>query len=152
MVKPLAHVLYVEDQSTVAAIVSLEMEQSHIRVTTVPNGEACLALVRELQFDLILLDQWLPGMDGLAICRHLKADPALQGIPIIFFTAFPSRYHGDEARRLGAADYLEKAMLGPRLTARILAEVELARDRTKHPPRKAALNTERGTQPPHSEN
>lgn len=152
MAKPLAQVLYVEDQSTVAAVVALELEAAHIRVTTVPNGEEALALVRELQFDLILLDQWLPGMDGLETCRRLKAEPLSQGVPVIFFTAFPSRYHGDEARQIGAADYLEKGMLGPRLAARILAEVELARDRTAHPSRQPRQTLPGPTQPPHSLN
>lgn len=144
----LAQVLYVEDQATVAALVALELEQANIRVTTAPDGEQALALARKQRFDLILLDQWLPGMDGLEICRRLKRDPALQDIPVILFTAFPSRYHEAEARQLGAADYLEKAIQSPRLAARILSEVELARDRTKHPRKKSAPETNGSTQPP----
>lgn len=126
---PLAQVLYVEDQPALAAVVLLELEQAHISVTTVPSGEQCLALARERKFDLILLDQLLPKMDGIEICRRLKGEPGLREIPVIFFTAFPSRYHEDEARRLGAADYLLKGFPEPRLAARILSEVELAKAR-----------------------
>lgn len=127
MAHSLAQVLFVEDQASVAAVIMLELGLAHIGVTIAPNGEQGLALAREHKFDLILLDQWLPGMDGLEICRHLKRDAALQGIPVIFFTAFPSRHHEHAARRLGAADYLQKGIIGSRLAARILAEVEVAR-------------------------
>ncbi len=134
----LAHVLYVEDQPAVSSVVLLELEQANIRVTTVPNGERCLALAHERKFDLILLDQLLPKMDGIEICRHLKNDPALKDIPVIFFTAFPSRYHEEEARRLGAVDYLVKGFPEPRLAARILSEVEVAKGRTAPAPPPAA--------------
>lgn len=132
----LAQVLFVEDQPAVAAVVALELQQANIQVTAVPTGEQGLTLARETKFDLILLDQMLPGMDGLEVCRQLKIDAALQEIPVIFFTAFPSRYHEREARQLGAADYLQKGMLAPRLAARILSEVELARDRTSRSSKK----------------
>lgn len=144
----LAQVLYVEDQKTVAAVIALELEQSNIRVTTTPNGEEGLALAHDKKFDLILLDQWLPGMDGLEICRRLKSDDALQEIPVLFFTAFPSRYHEAEARQLGAADYLEKGIHSARLAARIISEVELARDRTKHSSQNPYHKPNGGTQSP----
>lgn len=146
----LAKVLFVEDQQTVAALVALELEQAHLRVITVPNGEAGLELAREQRFDLILLDQWLPGMDGLEICRRLKSDAALQDIPVMFFTAYPGLAHELEARRLGAVDYLQKGIHAPRLAARILSEVELARDRTKHPAPKPQQKLNGDTQPPPS--
>lgn len=125
--RPPAKVLYVEDQPAVAAIVKLELVRARIDVTTAASGERCLALVREQPFDLILLDQTLSGMNGLEVCRRLKADAVLKRIPVIFFTAFPDQAHEREARQLGAADYLQKCFHTPQLTARILAEVGLAR-------------------------
>lgn len=138
MTNALAQVLYVEDQPAVSAVVLLELEQANISVTTVPDGERCLALAREKPFDLILLDQLLPKMDGIEICRRLKADPVLRETPVIFFTAFPSRYHEGEARRLGAVDYLVKGFPEPRLAARIIAEVEVAKARYAPAHKKAA--------------
>lgn len=137
----LARILYVEDLPAVAGLVQLELEQARLSVTTVPSGERALALAHEQKFDLILLDHWLPGMNGLEICRRLKSDPALEAVPVIFFTAYPSLALEHEASRLGAADYLQKGVLAPRLAARILAEVELARDRTSRRSRKAASDT-----------
>lgn len=141
-----ARILYVEDQPAVAALVQLELEQARLSVTTVPNGEQGLAMAREQKFDLILLDHWLPGINGAEVCRRLKCDPALHDIPVIFFTAYPSLAHEHEASRLGAVDYLQKGVLAPRLAARILAEVELARDRTSRQSKKGSSDTD-GTPP-----
>lgn len=141
MPRSLARILYVEDQPAVAALVQLELEQAQISVATAPTGEQGLALAHEQKFDLVLLDQWLPGINGTEVCRRLKSDPALQDVPVMFFTAYPSLAQEHEASRLGAADYLQKGVLGPRLAARILAEVELARNRTAHPLRKPPAPT-----------
>ncbi len=145
---PLAQVLYVEDQPATAASIQLELEHARIGVTTAPSGEQGLALAREKKFDLILLDQRLPGMDGLEVCRQLKRDPAVRDVPVIFFTAFPSSVHEAEARQSGAVDYLQKGVLGPRLAARILSEVELARDRTSRAAKKSAPDTHESIPPP----
>ncbi len=141
--RSLAQVLYVEDQPAVSAVVLLELEQANIRVTTVSNGEECLALARQKKFDLILLDQMLPDMDGFEICRRLKSDPDLRRIPVIFFTAYPSQHHEDEARRLGAADYLLKGASEPVLAARITAEVEMAMAHRPSAPQNAEPDAER---------
>ncbi len=137
----LARILYVEDLPAVAGLVQLELEQARLSVTTAASGERALALAHEHKFDLILLDLWLPGMNGLEVCRRLKSDPGLAEIPVIFFTAYPSLAQQHEASRLGAVDYLQKGVLAPRLAARILAEVELARDRTSRRSKKAASDT-----------
>lgn len=126
----LARILYVEDQPAVAALVQLELEQARLSVTTAPSGEHGLALAQAQKFDLILLDHMLPGISGLEVCRRLKSDTSLRDVPIIFLTAHPSPADEHEAGRLGAADYLRKGVQAQRLAARILAEVELARDRT----------------------
>ncbi len=144
----LAQILYVEDEPATAAVIKLELGQASVAVTTVSNGEQCLALARKQRFDLILLDQQLPGMDGLEICRRLKSDDDLRDLPVIFFTAFPNQAQEREAQRLGAADYLLKGIQSPRLVARILAEVELARDRTKRFSRKLVQRPSGQTTPP----
>lgn len=147
MAPPFAHVLYVEDQPAVASVVFLELEQVGIAVTTARSGEQCLALAREKKFDVILLDQLLPKMDGIEICRRLKSDPALKGIPVIFLTAYPNRYHEHEARKIGAADYLQKGGSETRLAERILAQMEQVKARTTPPTEKAAPGTQQWQTP-----
>ena len=125
--RPPVRILYVEDQPAVVAIVKLELVRARMDVTTVTSGERCLALVREQPFDLILMDPTLPCMSGLEVCRRLKADGVLKLIPVIFFTAFPEQAQEREARRLGAADYLQKCFHTTQLAVRILAAVGVAR-------------------------
>lgn len=129
MTTPRAQVLHVEDQPAVAALVQLELERAGIDVLSVPTAEECLVVTREVKFDLILLDESLPGMDGLELCRRLKADLALCHIPVIFFSGNSDPDYMAEARLRGAADYLLKGDARLRLAERILAEVRQARER-----------------------
>ena len=58
--------------------------------------------------DLILMDVQLPGMDGVALTRRLKADPATAGIPIIVLSAHALPHDIQEARQAGCVDYITK--------------------------------------------
>ncbi len=79
--------------------------------------------------DLVLLDVSMPDMDGYAVLRRLGADPATQGIPVIFVTALASA--GDEERGLdlGAMDYLTKPIRPAVLLARVRTQLEAKRAR-----------------------
>lgn len=129
MTTPRPQVLHVEDQPAVAALVQLELERAGIDVLNVPTAEECLVVTREVKFDLILLDESLPGMDGLELCRRLKADPARCHIPVLFFSGNSDPDYMAEARLRGAAGYLLKGDPRLRLAERLLAEVRQARDR-----------------------
>lgn len=146
MPKMLAHILHAEDQLAVAAIVQLELEAAQIGVTTAATGAACLMLVGQIKFDLILLDVTLPDMDGLEVCRRLKASPASCHIPVIFLSGDADAGLAAAAWRSGAADYLLKGQAQPPLAARILAEVEQARARASHWSEKTLPDLHRGAQ------
>jgi CheY-like chemotaxis protein len=81
-------------------------------VATAPGGEEGLALARELSPSLILLDVMMPGMDGWAVLRELKSDPALQGIPVAMVTVVDDERM---AYSLGASEYLTKPVDRSRL-------------------------------------
>ncbi len=72
------------------------------------SGAVGLTLAAATPPDLILLDVMMPGMDGFEVCRRLKADPALQAIPVIFLTALSAGSYESEGLALGAADYITK--------------------------------------------
>ncbi len=77
--------------------------------------------------DLILLDVLLPGLDGMEVCRRLKADPATLEVPVIFLTCksdYSDILAGFEA---GAVDYVAKPFRIPELLARVRVHVELRR-------------------------
>jgi two-component system OmpR family response regulator len=115
-----AHLLLVDDDRQLLALLTTYLEQSGYRVSTAGNGAAMRARLAETQVDLIVLDLMLPGEDGLALCRDLRARGA-KPIPILMLTA-----RGDEADRIvglemGADDYLSKPFASRELLARIRA-------------------------------
>ena len=114
-------VLVVDDERDILELVKYNLDKEGYQVTTVASGEDALLATRSRMPDLIVLDLMLPGVDGLEVCRRLKADPRTSGIPIVMLTA-----KGDEADvvtglELGAADYVTKPFSPRVLTARIRA-------------------------------
>ena len=69
--------------------------------------------------DLILLDLLMPGMDGHAVCRLLKGDPATREIPVIFLSSQASAQQRLDGLRLGAVDYIGKPFLADEVLARV---------------------------------
>ena len=83
------------------------------------DGEEALAIARERQPDLILLDIMMPKMDGIEVCRHLKADPALPFMPIIMVTAKADSKDIVAGLEAGADEYLTKPVDQAALVARV---------------------------------
>jgi adenylate cyclase len=83
------------------------------------DGEEALAVARERQPDLILLDIMMPKMDGLEVCRHLKADPSLPFMPIIMVTAKADSKDIVAGLEAGADEYLTKPVDQAALVARV---------------------------------
>ena len=79
-------VLVIDDNADSRDVLRRTLEDDGHAVATAPGGEEGLALARKLSPSLILLDVMMPGMDGWAVLRQLKADPAVQGIPVAMVT------------------------------------------------------------------
>jgi two-component system alkaline phosphatase synthesis response regulator PhoP len=114
-------VLVVDDERDILELVKYNLDKEGYQVTVVASGEDALLATRNRMPDIIVLDLMLPGVDGLEVCRRLKADPKTRGIPVVMLTA-----KGDEADvvtglELGAADYVTKPFSPRVLTARIRA-------------------------------
>jgi DNA-binding response OmpR family regulator len=109
-------VLVVEDDATVAEVVLRYLEREGFEVETVGDGLLALDRARAALPDAVVLDLMLPGLDGLEVCRRLRA---LAPIPVIMLTA-----RGEESDRvlgleLGADDYVTKPFSPRELTARV---------------------------------
>ncbi|MEU7576318.1 response regulator transcription factor [Streptomyces sp. NPDC041068] len=126
-------VLVVDDDPTVAEVVAGYLERAGLAVDRAEDGPAALACAAARRPDLVVLDLMLPGMDGLEVCRRLRAE---RPVPVIMLTA-----RGDEDDRIlgleiGADDYVTKPFSPRELVLRV--ESVLRRSRASAPKGPAA--------------
>jgi DNA-binding response OmpR family regulator len=119
----MSRILIVEDDHDIAALVAHYMEKAGHRAEHLSAGHAVLPHLKRHGADLVILDVMLPGMDGLAVCRAMREDPATAATPVILLTA-----RGDESDRvaglnLGADDYVTKPFSPRELVARVAARL-----------------------------
>ncbi|MDQ8162381.1 MAG: response regulator [Gemmatimonadota bacterium] len=100
-------VLVVEDDAALCAFLAEQLGVVH-EVRTAASGEDALAVLREWPADAIVSDVVMPGIDGIALCRILKADPNMRNTPIVLLTARGSREDQVAGLSAGADDYLIK--------------------------------------------
>ena len=111
-----AHIVLAEDDAKQAELVRRYLERERHTVVVVPDGAAALDLVRRQPPDLLVLDVMLPGMDGLAVCRALRAESDL---PVLMLTARSTEDDLLTGLDLGADDYVTKPFSPRELMARI---------------------------------
>jgi DNA-binding response OmpR family regulator len=128
-----ATVLVVDDDPIVCDVVVRYLERDGFRTLTAADGETARAILERESASLVVLDVMLPGIDGLSLCRWIRATSDL---PVILLTA-----RGEEADRivgleLGADDYVTKPFSPRELTSRVRT---VLRRTTSAPPRAAEL-------------
>jgi DNA-binding response OmpR family regulator len=110
-------VLLVEDEPVIRELVAAMLEGEGVKVITCADGAQALKVARAERPDLILLDVVLPGLDGVTLCRLVRADPALSGAAVYMLTAKARASDHDAARRAGCDGYIEKPFKGQELQA-----------------------------------
>jgi two-component system OmpR family response regulator len=131
------HVLVVDDDRGHRVLLARLLDQNGFRASLAGDGAAALKLVGTAQPDLVLLDVMLPGEDGLAFMRRLRAVSAL---PVIMLTALGQGAHRVAGLDSGADDYVAKPFDPDELLARIRAVLRRSRDRAAE----AALTSRSG--------
>jgi DNA-binding response OmpR family regulator len=126
----MADVLVVEDEPDIGQLVVHHLERDGFRCRQVATGPEALRAVRASTPDLIVLDLMLPGLDGLEVCRRLRADTATASIPIIMLTAKTDEVDRVVGLELGADDYVAKPFSPKELVARVRAVLRRARPGT----------------------
>jgi DNA-binding response OmpR family regulator len=114
-------ILIVEDDHDIAELVARYLRKAGFSAETLSSGADAITAIRERPPDLLVLDVMLPHVDGLEICRFVRADRQTASMPIIMLTA-----RGEEAERIvgleiGADDYVPKPFSPKELVARIRA-------------------------------
>lgn len=114
-------ILIIEDEQTIVDILKFHLEREGFVCHSSGNGLKGLRMVEEINPDLILLDIMLPGIDGMEVCKRLRAQD-LQ-TPIIMLTAREEESDKVLGLELGADDYVTKPFALKELTARIRANM-----------------------------
>ena len=118
--------LLVDDEPTNLQVLR-HILQADYRLLFATDGARALQVAREQLPQLILLDIMMPGMDGYAVCRALKADPATAAIPVIFVTALNDSQDETAGFDVGAVDYITKPVSPPVVRARVRTHLSLVR-------------------------
>src|SRR5262245_17103604 len=113
------HILVVEDEAKVASFIRRGLEAEHYTVDVAADGDSGLARARDGGYDLVILDVRLPGRDGLAVLRALRADG--NRVPVLLLTARATLSDRVTGLDEGADDYLTKPFEFEELLARVRA-------------------------------
>jgi DNA-binding response OmpR family regulator len=117
------HVLVVDDDPVVAGLGAFRLQRLGLEVTVESDGESGLAAARRLRPDLVVLDWLMPRMDGLEVCRALRADadPALARTPVLLLTAKSQDPDLERGFAAGATDFIAKPFSTRELVSRVTA-------------------------------
>ena len=104
----MAKILIVDDVKLLRDIYKRHLATSRIEVFTAAEGEEALEIARRELPDLIIMDRYMPKMDGIASCMAIKADSSLTHIPVIMATNAAQQDDEDECIRAGASGFISK--------------------------------------------
>jgi DNA-binding response OmpR family regulator len=113
--------LLVEDEAAIREVIRLHLDRAGFDVTEIADGRRALDLARTTRFDLIVLDVMLPGIDGVTLCRAVRAEGANTVTPILMVTARDTESDKVLGLESGADDYLTKPFGTRELVARVAA-------------------------------
>lgn len=108
-------ILVVEDEPVIRELVKSMLADGTVTVETASTGPEGLKMARGGKWDLILLDVVLPQMDGLTLCRLVKAAPETAQVPVYMLTAKSKKSDIEAAAKAGASGYIQKPFRGAEL-------------------------------------
>jgi sigma-B regulation protein RsbU (phosphoserine phosphatase) len=122
-------ILIVDDNPKNLQILGNYLHNEGYKVEFALDGKSALDWIERTEFDLILLDIMMPGMDGFEVCKIIQSDPVKQKIPVIFLTAKVDTESIITGFDLGAVDYIIKPFNQKELIARVKTQIEIKRSR-----------------------
>ncbi len=122
------NILIVDDDSDILELLRYNLEKEGYRIFFACDGNDALSILNDECIDLAVLDIGLPGFSGIDICRRMKKDERLKGIPVIFVTARTQESDILIGFQAGADDYVRK----PFSPKELLARVNSLLKRTQH--------------------
>ena len=120
-------ILAVDDTASELDLLAKILGREGYQLVLAKDGSQALAMAVRERPDLILLDVLMPDLDGIEVCKRLKANPVTRAIPVIFVTAQSGSDEILTGFEVGAVDYVTKPFRIPELLARVHVHVELRR-------------------------
>ena len=100
-------ILLAEDDDSLRGFLARALERAGYEVTACADGDEAAAVIDE-DWDLLLTDIVMPGLDGIELCRKLRADDRTRSIPVLAITGYDDRHYPDRVRTAGADQVLMK--------------------------------------------
>ncbi|KAB2954511.1 response regulator transcription factor [Heliorestis acidaminivorans] len=117
----MATILVVEDDSNILELVKFNLEKEGHIVNEAIDGESAIIKLQETLPDLVILDLMLPRLDGLEVCKKLRANTRSSNLPILMLTAKSEEFDKVLGLEMGADDYMTKPFSPRELVARVKA-------------------------------
>lgn len=112
-------ILVVDDESDVTDLVAYHLKSKGFQVETVNDPNRSIGTARSFLPDLVILDVMMPDLNGIQICRMIRADPKLRKVPVIFLTAKAEESDRIQGLETGADDYISKPFSTKELILRV---------------------------------
>ncbi len=126
-------ILIVDDEPDVADLVSYHLKAKGYEIETINNPNMAVGAARSFLPDLIILDIMMPDLNGIQLCRILRADPKLRQVPIFFLTARAEEGDRIAGFETGCDDYICKPFSIKELILRVQSSLRRALDKTVEP-------------------
>jgi two-component system, OmpR family, alkaline phosphatase synthesis response regulator PhoP len=117
--RPRAHVLVVDDEEDIVALITHNLEREGYGVISALTGEDGLELLKTKKVDLVILDLMLPGIQGLEVCRHIRESQNHRHTPVLILSAKDDEVDRVLGLEIGADDYITKPFGVRELVARV---------------------------------
>jgi two-component system, OmpR family, alkaline phosphatase synthesis response regulator PhoP len=121
-------ILIADDNETNVELLDSHLDGTGFEVRTASNGEETLAVAREWNPDVILLDVMMPKLSGFEVCQRLRADPQLNGVGVLMVTALDQPTDVEKAIDAGTDDFLTKPINKAELLLRTRALLEARKE------------------------
>jgi two-component system sensor histidine kinase/response regulator len=118
-------ILIVDDNPQNLQVLGKILQENKYVIEFAISGDVALVWLKKRQFDLILLDINMPGMDGFEVCRKIRSNPELNNMPVIFLSAESERESILKGFELGAQDYITKPFDARELLVRVRTHLAL---------------------------
>ena len=101
-------ILYADDEQEHRLMMQVILKNQKIELLEAANGEEAIQTIKHQQPNLVLLDLFMPRIDGFGVLQAAKSDPNTRHIPIIILSAWPTGDNRERAKNFGAADFIAK--------------------------------------------